>query len=44
LRTCGKVRPLGITTLTARAMQALYLLGVDPIEDLPGRATMVSEG
>jgi RNA-directed DNA polymerase len=26
-----KVRPLGIPTLTDRAMQALYLLGLDPI-------------
>jgi Retron-type reverse transcriptase len=27
----SKVRPLGIPTLTDRAMQALYLLGLDPI-------------
>jgi RNA-directed DNA polymerase len=27
----GKKRPLGIPTLTDRAMQALYLLGLDPI-------------
>jgi RNA-directed DNA polymerase len=27
----GKRRPLGIPTLTDRAMQALYLLGLDPI-------------
>jgi RNA-directed DNA polymerase len=29
----SKVRPLGIPTLTDRAMQALYLLGFDPIEE-----------
>jgi RNA-directed DNA polymerase len=29
----GKMRPLGIPTLTDRAMQALYLLGLDPIEE-----------
>src|SRR5437763_13002062 len=29
----GKRRPLGIPTLTDRAMQALYLLGLDPIEE-----------
>jgi RNA-directed DNA polymerase len=28
-----KLRPLGIPTLTDRAMQALYLLGLDPIEE-----------
>src|SRR5262245_31230406 len=28
----GKMRPLGIPTMTDRAMQALYLLGLDPIE------------
>ena len=28
-----KMRPLGIPTLTDRAMQALYLLGLDPIEE-----------
>jgi RNA-directed DNA polymerase len=27
----GKRRPLGIPTLTDRAQQALYLLGLDPI-------------
>src|SRR5215831_15238436 len=27
------LRPLGIPTLTDRAMQALYLLGLDPIEE-----------
>jgi RNA-directed DNA polymerase len=29
----GKRRPLGIPTLTDRAMQALYLLGLDPIRE-----------
>jgi RNA-directed DNA polymerase len=29
----GKLRPLGIPTLTDRAQQALYLLGFDPIEE-----------
>jgi RNA-directed DNA polymerase len=29
----SKMRPLGIPTLTDRAMQALYLLGFDPIEE-----------
>jgi len=29
----GKRRPLGIPTLTDRAMQALYLLGLDPIAE-----------
>src|SRR6267378_951848 len=29
----GKMRPLGIPTMTDRAMQALYLLGLDPIEE-----------
>jgi len=29
----SKKRPLGIPTLTDRAMQALYLLGLDPIEE-----------
>jgi len=29
----GKKRPLGIPTMTDRAMQALYLLGLDPIEE-----------
>jgi len=29
----SKCRPLGIPTLTDRAMQALYLLGFDPIEE-----------
>jgi RNA-directed DNA polymerase len=29
----GKKRPLGILTMTDRAMQALYLLGLDPIEE-----------
>jgi len=29
----GKTRPLGIPTLTDRAMQALYLLGLDPIAE-----------
>ena len=28
-----KMRPLGIPTLSDRAMQALYLLGLDPIEE-----------
>lgn len=30
----SKLRPLGIPTLTDRAMQALYLLGLDPIEEV----------
>jgi RNA-directed DNA polymerase len=29
----SKLRPLGIPTLTDRAMQALHLLGLDPIEE-----------
>src|SRR6476660_5507314 len=29
----GKMRPLGIPTVTDRAMQALYLLGLDPIAE-----------
>src|SRR5215470_13055331 len=29
----GKKRPLGIPTMTDRAMQALHLLGLDPIEE-----------
>src|SRR6516162_9462125 len=29
----GKRRPLGIPTMQDRAMQALYLLGLDPIEE-----------
>ena len=29
----GKQRPLGIPTMTDRAMQALYLLGLDPIAE-----------
>jgi len=29
----GKKRPLGLPTMTDRAMQALYLLGLDPIEE-----------
>jgi RNA-directed DNA polymerase len=29
----GNRRPLGIPTMTDRAMQALYLLGLDPIEE-----------
>jgi RNA-directed DNA polymerase len=29
----GKRRPLGIPTMADRAMQALYLLGLDPIEE-----------
>jgi RNA-directed DNA polymerase len=29
----SKLRPLGIPTMTDRAMQALYLLGLDPIEE-----------
>jgi RNA-directed DNA polymerase len=30
----GKKRPLGIPTMTDRAMQALYLLGLDPIAEI----------
>jgi RNA-directed DNA polymerase len=29
----GKQRPLGIPTMTDRAMQALYLLGLDPLAE-----------
>src|SRR5271154_7156652 len=29
----GKLRPLGIPTMTDRAMQALHLLGLDPISE-----------
>jgi len=29
----GKMRPLGIPTMRDRAMQALYLLGLDPVEE-----------
>ena len=29
----GKRRPLGIPTMTDRAMQALYLLGLDPLAE-----------
>jgi RNA-directed DNA polymerase len=32
----GKKRPLGIPTMTDRAMQALYLLGLDPILETTG--------
>jgi RNA-directed DNA polymerase len=32
-KTNGKKRPLGITTLTDRAMQALYLLALEPIAE-----------
>ena len=32
----GKVRPLGIPTLADRAMQALYLLALDPIAETTG--------
>jgi RNA-directed DNA polymerase len=32
-KSSGKRRPLGIPTLTDRAMQALYLLGLDPIAE-----------
>ena len=31
----GKMRPLGIPTMTDRAMQALHLLGLDPIAETP---------
>lgn len=34
----GKKRPLGIPTLKDRAMQALYLLGLDPIVETEGDA------
>ena len=32
----GKVRPLGIPTMADRAMQALYLLALDPIAETTG--------
>ena len=32
----GKLRPLGIPTMTDRAMQALYLLALDPIAETTG--------
>jgi RNA-directed DNA polymerase len=35
----SKLRPLGIPTLTDRAMQALYLLGLDPIEETTADAS-----
>jgi len=34
----SKLRPLGIPTMTDRAMQALYLLGLDPIVETTGDA------
>jgi len=34
----SQLRPLGIPTLTDRAMQALYLLGLDPIEETTAAA------
>jgi RNA-directed DNA polymerase len=34
-----KVRPLGIPTLTDRAMQALYLLGLDPVVETTADAS-----
>src|SRR5260370_14061523 len=36
------IRPLGIPTLTDRAMQALYLLGLDPIEETAADANAYS--
>ncbi len=35
----GKKRPLGIPTLYDRAMQALYLLGLDPVAEVIGDTT-----
>jgi RNA-directed DNA polymerase len=35
----GKMRPLGIPTMEDRAMQALYLLAVDPIAETTGDRT-----
>ena len=32
----GKLRPLGIPTMRDRAMQALYLLALDPIAETTG--------
>ena len=37
----GKKRPLGIPTMTDRAMQALYLLALDPIAETTGRPELL---
>ena len=38
----GKLRPLGIPTIRARAMQALHLLGLEPVSETHGRFTQIA--